>query len=57
MWQGQKTSYAMKGEAADTLQADAVIDYADDTVAIIRHDARQLPLDDASVDLIVTSPP
>ncbi len=40
-----------------TLQPDAVVDYQDDSVAVIRHDARTLPLDDGSVDLIVTSPP
>ncbi len=40
-----------------TLRADAVIDAQDDTAAVIRHDARTLPLDDETVDLIVTSPP
>jgi len=39
------------------LRAGAVIDYEDDLVAVIRHDARDLPLDDETVDLIVTSPP
>ena len=28
------------------LRPDAVVDYQDDTVAVIRHDARTLPLDD-----------
>ncbi len=40
-----------------TLRPDAIIDYEDDTCAVIRHDARTLPLEDGSVDLIVTSPP
>lgn len=39
------------------LRDNATIDYQDEGVAIIRHDARDLPLDDASVDLVVTSPP
>ena len=39
------------------LRGDAVIDAEDETAAVIRHDARNLPLDDATVDLIVTSPP
>ncbi len=42
---------------SDVLRPDAVVDFVDDQVAVIRHDARDLPLDDASVDLIVTSPP
>ncbi len=40
-----------------TLRPGAIIDYEDEQVAVIRHDARALPLDDGSVDLIVTSPP
>ncbi len=43
--------------SGDVLRNDAIIDYRDDSVAVIRHDARALPLEDASVDLIVTSPP
>ena len=39
------------------LNRDAVIDFEDETCAVIRHDARTLPLDDETVDLIVTSPP
>ena len=39
------------------MRPDAVVDYGDDRTAVIRHDARDLPLDDESVDLIVTSPP
>ncbi len=39
------------------LRPDATVDYQDEQVAVIRHDARQLPLEDGSVDLIVTSPP
>ncbi len=39
------------------MRPDAVIDAEDDTAAVIRHDACTLPLDDATVDLIVTSPP
>ncbi len=39
------------------LRPDAVVDYQDESVAVIRHDARQLPFEDGSVDLIVTSPP
>ncbi len=39
------------------LRPDAVVDFQDDSVAVIRHDARTLPLDDGSVDLIVPSPP
>ncbi len=39
------------------LRASAVVDYEDDQVAVIRHDARTLPLEDGTVDLIVTSPP
>ena len=36
---------------------DPVVDAEDDGAIVIRHDARQLPLEDESVDLIVTSPP
>ncbi len=39
------------------LRSDAVIDYEDEQVAVIRHDARALPLEDGTVDLIITSPP
>jgi len=39
------------------LRPSAIVDYEDDTAAVIRHDARTLPLDDGTVDLIVTSPP
>lgn len=39
------------------LRPGAVVDYEDELVAVIRHDARNLPLEDESVDLIVTSPP
>jgi len=39
------------------LNPDAVIDFEDETAAVIRHDARNLPLDDGTVDLIATSPP
>ncbi len=39
------------------LRPVAVVDYQDEQVAVIRHDARTLPLEDGSVDLIVTSPP
>ncbi len=39
------------------LRPDAIVDYQDEQVAVIRHDARTLPLDDGVVDLIVTSPP
>ncbi len=39
------------------LRPDAVVDYQDEQVAVIRHDARILPFEDGSVDLIVTSPP
>ncbi len=39
-----------------TLRPDAIIDYEDEQVAVIRHDARSLPLEDGSVDLLVTSP-
>ena len=39
------------------LRADAVVDYEDELIAVIRHDARDLPLEDETVDLIVTSPP
>ena len=35
----------------------AVIDWEGDGAMVIRHDARDLPLADASVDLVVTSPP
>ena len=35
----------------------AVIDKKGDGAAVIRHDARDLPLGDGTVDLIVTSPP
>ncbi len=36
---------------------DPVVDGEDDGAIIIRHDARSLPLEDESVDLVVTSPP
>jgi site-specific DNA-methyltransferase (cytosine-N4-specific) len=39
------------------MKPDAVIDHEGDGAVIIRHDARSLPLEDESVDLIVTSPP
>jgi len=39
------------------VRPDAVVDHEDDRTVVIRHDARDLPLDDATVDLIVTSPP
>ena len=38
------------------LRPNAIIDYEDDTVAVIRHDARDLPLDDGTVDLIAYRP-
>ncbi len=37
------------------LRSGAVVDYEDELVAVIRHDARTLPFEDGSVDLIVTS--
>lgn len=40
----------------EVLTTDAVVDYEDELVAVIRHDARNLPLEDGLVDLIVTSP-
>ena len=40
-----------------TLLGSAVIDHRDDGAAVIRHDARALPLPDETVDLLVTSPP
>ena len=39
------------------LRGDATIDFQDATATVIRHDARDLPLEDGTVDLIVTSPP
>ncbi len=39
------------------MRPDAVIDFQDAKAAVIRHDARTLPFDDGTVDLIVTSPP
>ena len=61
MWTGGVSTFLleepMKGEAASVLTDDAIIDHQDESVAVIRHDARDLPLADASVDLIVTSPP
>ena len=47
----------MKGEAASGLRDNAIIGHQDESAAVIRHDARDLPLADESVDLIVTSPP
>ncbi len=49
--------YDYYGCVVAVLNPDAVIDAEDETAAVIRHDARNLPLDDESVDLIVTSPP
>ena len=36
---------------------DRIVDAEDDGAIVIRHDARSLPLEDGTVDLIVTSPP
>lgn len=35
---------------------DPIVDAEDDGAIVIRHDARDLPLEDGTVDLIVTSP-
>ena len=37
------------------LRDDAVVDAEDDGAIVIRHDARSLPLEDGTVDLIITS--
>ena len=39
------------------MRPDAIVDHQDAGAAVIRHDARTLPFDDGTVDLIVTSPP
>lgn len=44
-------------EGTSVIRSDAVIVAQDERAVIIQHDARELPLEDASVDLIVTSPP
>ncbi len=36
---------------------DRIVDAEDDGAIVIRHDARDLPLEDGTVDLIITSPP
>ena len=36
---------------------DRIVDAEDDGAIVIRHDARTLPLEDGTVDLIITSPP
>jgi DNA modification methylase len=39
------------------LRPDAIVDHEGPGAVILRHDARDLPLGDESVDLVVTSPP